>query len=41
VIPAFVQETAGTLLMLVVLLDVFLTVLYARAGTGLLSRSAV
>ncbi len=32
------QMSSGSLLMLFVLLDVFLTVLYARAGTGIFSR---
>ncbi len=32
------EQTAGALLVLVVLLDVFMTVLYARIGTGILSR---
>lgn len=32
------QVSSGALLMLFALLDVFLTVLYARAGTGILSR---
>src|ERR1700752_3045046 len=31
------EQIAGALLMLLILLDVFLTVLYARAGTGILS----
>ncbi len=33
----WVEPVAGTLLMAVVLADVFLTVLYARAGTGIIS----
>ncbi len=33
-----VQMSSGALLMCFVLLDVFLTVLYARAGTGIFSR---
>lgn len=32
------QACRGALLMLFALLDVFLTVLYGRAGTGILSR---
>src|SRR3954466_8722715 len=32
-----VEQVAGMLLMAVVLLDVFLTVLYARIGTGIIS----
>jgi hypothetical protein len=36
---ATVEPIAGAVLMVVVLLDVFLTVLYARAGTELLSSS--
>ncbi|MCU1299427.1 MAG: conserved rane protein of unknown function [Acidobacteriaceae bacterium] len=32
------EQIGGALLMLLVLLDVFLTVLYARIGTGILSR---
>ena len=32
------QSLVGAVLMLVVLLDVFLTVLYARIGTGILSH---
>jgi len=31
------EQVAGALLMAVVLLDVFLTVLYARIGTGIIS----
>lgn len=34
----WLEHLLGALLMLLVLLDVFLTVLYARAGTGLISR---
>src|SRR5919205_90432 len=34
----WLEHLSGALLMLLVLLDVFLTVLYARAGTGLISR---
>jgi hypothetical protein len=34
----WLEHLAGALLMLLVLLDVFLTVLYARAGTGIISR---
>jgi len=34
----WLEHLLGALLMLLVLLDVFLTVLYARAGTGLVSR---
>ena len=33
------EQFAGVLLMVVVLLDVFLTVLYARIETGILSPS--
>lgn len=33
----WVEQAAGALLMLLVLLDVFLTVLYARANTGIIS----
>ena len=33
----WVEPIAGTLLMALVLADVFLTVLYARAGTGIIS----
>lgn len=35
--PEWLEQTLGALVILVVLLDVFLTVLYARAGTGLIS----
>lgn len=35
----FVEQVAGALIFLLGLGDVFLTVLYARAGTGLLSRT--
>ncbi|MFL5335322.1 MAG: two pore domain potassium channel family protein [Geminicoccaceae bacterium] len=35
--PQWLEQALGTLLVLVVLLDVFLTVLYARMGTGFLS----
>lgn len=34
----WLEHLSGALLMLLVLLDVFLTVLYARASTGLISR---
>lgn len=34
----WLEHLLGALLMLLVLLDVFLTVLYARAGTGIISR---
>lgn len=34
----WLEHLSGTLLMLLVLLDVFLTVLYARAGMGIISR---
>jgi hypothetical protein len=34
----WLEQAAGVLLMLFTLVDVFLTVLYARANTGLLSR---
>lgn len=34
-----IEQIAGALLFLLGLLDVFLTVLYARAGTGILSRA--
>ena len=34
-----IEQTAGTLIFLLGLADVFLTVLYARAGTGLFSRA--
>jgi hypothetical protein len=37
-VSSAVQMSSGALLMCFVLLDVFLTVLYARAGTGLFSR---
>jgi len=37
-VPPLVEQGFGVLLMLVVLLDVFLTVLYARASTGIISR---
>ena len=33
----WIEPVAGTLLMVLVLADVFLTVLYARAGTGIIS----
>src|SRR4051812_20057057 len=33
----WIEPIAGTLLMALVLADVFLTVLYARAGTGIIS----
>jgi hypothetical protein len=33
------QQIGGILLVLLVLLDVFLTVLYARMGSGLVSRT--
>src|SRR4051812_4836484 len=36
---AFVEQIAGAVLMTVVLLDIFLTVLYARAGTSLFSQA--
>ena len=35
---SLIEQIAGGLLFLLGLLDVFLTVLYARAGTGILSR---
>lgn len=35
---AIIQQIGGILLILLILLDVFLTVLYARMGTGLVSR---
>lgn len=35
---AIIQQIGGTLLVLLILLDVLLTVLYARMGTGLVSR---
>jgi hypothetical protein len=34
----WVEPVAGTLLMGLVLADVFLTILYARAGTGIISN---
>jgi hypothetical protein len=34
---AFIEQTAGAVVTVVMLLDIFLTVLYARAGTALLS----
>ena len=37
---AMVQQVGGILLILLILLDVFLTVLYARMGTGIVSRRA-
>ncbi len=36
--PGAVEELAGTILALIVLLDVFLIVLYARTNTGIISR---
>src|ERR1044071_5470373 len=33
----WLEQTIGALLMVLILLDVFLTVLYARAGAGILS----
>ena len=35
--PGWLEQTSGFLLLALVLLDVFLTVLYARLGTGLLA----
>ena len=35
---AIIQQVSGTVLILLILLDVFLTVLYARMGSGLVSR---
>ncbi|MEG9438520.1 hypothetical protein JAO29_20440 [Edaphobacter sp. HDX4] len=35
---AIIQQVGGTMLIMLILLDVFLTVLYARMGSGLLSR---
>lgn len=35
---AIIQQIGGTVLILLILLDVFLTVLYARMGSGLVSR---
>ena len=34
---AFVEQIAGAVVMVITLLDIFLTVLYARAGTALFS----
>jgi len=34
---ALVEQIAGAVVMIVTLLDIFLTVLYARAGTALFS----
>ena len=34
----WLEQAAGVLLMLFILVDIFLTVLYARANTGILSR---
>jgi hypothetical protein len=39
-VSSVLQVSSGALLMLFALLDVFLTVLYARAGTGIFSRFA-
>src|SRR6185312_11848949 len=33
----FVEQVAGLCLLLVILVDIFLTVLYARAGSGLIA----
>jgi hypothetical protein len=35
--PCWLEQALGTLPVLVILLDVFLTVLYARVGTGIIS----
>lgn len=37
-LPAWAEQFIGALLILLILLDVFLTVLYARAGIGILSN---
>ena len=36
-VPSWLEQTLGTALVLFILADVFLTVLYARLGSGLLS----
>jgi hypothetical protein len=36
-VPSWLEQTLGTALVLFILIDVFLTVLYARLGSGLLS----
>lgn len=36
-VPKIIEQVVGALLMALVLLDVFLTVLYARVGTGIIS----
>jgi hypothetical protein len=36
-VPSWLEQTFGTALVLFILIDVFLTVLYARLGSGLLS----
>lgn len=38
--PQWLKQSLGALIILLVLLDVFLTVLYARAGTGIFSGRA-
>ena len=35
--PGWLEQTSGFLLLALVLLDVFLVVLYARLGTGILT----
>ncbi|MCU1292233.1 MAG: hypothetical protein JWP08_1083 [Bryobacterales bacterium] len=37
-LPSWMEQLVGATLMTLALLDVFLTVLYARAGTGIFAR---